>query len=142
MTKEWTEKQSLDMGKRIAEARESRGWSLAYVADRLGVSKGTVGHWETGIRAIKAGDLARLCNLLQISADQALFGRTMWPFQSIELEAVQQLEPEEIQQIEGAIKLVSAQMGVELSKPAATPDVLGGGSAGTERSRAGGKLAA
>jgi transcriptional regulator with XRE-family HTH domain len=48
------------MGKRITAARNAKGWSLQYVAARLGVSKATVGHWETGARAIKHGDLAAL----------------------------------------------------------------------------------
>lgn len=114
------------IGKRITAARQAKGWSLQYVADRLKVSKATVGHWETGARAIKHGDLAALCLLLQTSADMILFGRRQWPFKNITLEAVAALEAADVAQLEGAMRLMAAQAGIDLG---AAP--LGGAIAAT-----------
>ena len=36
----------------IAELRRRTGWSQDHVAERLGVTRGAVSHWETGRRSI------------------------------------------------------------------------------------------
>lgn len=128
MADEPTDEGSRERGERIKRARAARGLSLAVVAERMGVSKGTAGHWETGVRTIKADDLAKLCELLNTSADYILFGRQQWPFRTIDLDAVLRLERDEIAQLEGAIKLMSAQAGLELST-APAPRELGEGTA-------------
>ena len=88
------------------------------LADRLGVTKATVGHWETGARTIKLLDLRRVCSALEISSDFALFGERRWPFDRISYEAVRDLEPQDRNRLEGALLLTAAQIGLEIGKQA------------------------
>lgn len=113
--------EDLAIGRRIAAARAARGLSLQQVADKLDVSKATIGHWETGARAIKHGDLARLCKLLAVSADLVLFGERQWPFKSIPLERVACLDRSALDLLAGAMALAAAQLGIDLR-----PQQLGG----------------
>lgn len=102
------------LGDRLVEIRKTRGWSIDRVAKALSVSRATVGHWETGTRAIKSSDLARLCQVLQASADDLLFGARRWPFQHVSVEIVEALEPTEIAQLEGAMAAAADSLGIKL----------------------------
>lgn len=113
----------MELGKRIAEAREARGMSLQALAARLAISKATAGHWETGARSIKHHDLAMLCRALDVSADQLLFDQRIWPFASVDPAKVVGLEPEEIQQLQGALLLTSAHIGIDIAKQAEPTNV-------------------
>jgi transcriptional regulator with XRE-family HTH domain len=108
----WTPDNDLAFGARITQARKKKGLTLDQVATELDVSKGTVGHWETGSRSIKHHDLAALCSFLSISADELLFGSKRWPFEGIEFESIAQLEPNEIDKLEGAIVSTAHQYGL------------------------------
>lgn len=120
--KAWAEADHQAMGERIRHARDRRGFSLQAVADRLGVSKGTVGHWETGVRAIKHDDLARLCALLQISADEVLFGTRRWPFNGINFDLVNDLDQKELGMLEGAMLQLASSIGFAI-RPEAPPRI-------------------
>lgn len=120
ITLDWTAQHDADMGRRIASARELKGISLAALARHLNVSKATVGFWETGARTIKHHDLARLCSALEVSADELMFGKRIWPFDGIDAEKIAQLEPEDVQKLQGALLAVAAQLAVDVaaSRPA------------------------
>lgn len=111
----WTHESDTALGERLTRARENRGLSLAQVGKELGVSKATVGHWETGSRSIKHHDLAHLCAFFSISADEILFGAKRWPFEGIEFESVAQLEPSEIEKLEGAIVSTAHHYGLVIN---------------------------
>lgn len=108
----WTPENDAALGERITHARKKKGWSLAQLGSELNVSKATVGHWETGSRNIKHNDLAALCSILSISADELLFDSKRWPFEGIEFESIAQLEPNEIDKLEGAIVSTAHQYGL------------------------------
>lgn len=56
------------MGQRIAELRKAMGWRPAELARRVGVSRMTVGQWESGvIKNIKNATFGRLALLLGCS---------------------------------------------------------------------------
>lgn len=112
---EWLDEADVAMGARITNAREARGISLQRLADHLQVSKATVGHWETGERTVKHHDLARLCVALGVSADQLLFGSTIWPFTGVDIAKVVQLEPGDIQQLQGGLLLTAGQIGLDIA---------------------------
>lgn len=135
MALEWDDDKSKQMGRRITAAREARGFSLQNVADRLGVSKGSVGHWETGVRAIKHDDLARLCDLLKASADEILFGKRQWPFASIDLDKVLRLEPQEISQLEGGAEVGWRAAGRRDCRPASRREPIGGSKSSAGRAQ-------
>lgn len=55
------------VGQRLRAARESKTLSLRDVGARLGISHGTVGHWETGQNPIDLDALRRLARLYETS---------------------------------------------------------------------------
>lgn len=107
-----------ELGSRLAAARHAKGWSLAVASQKLGVSKATLGFWETGERNIKHPEIASLCNLYEMSADELLFGVKRWPFQKIDFASVTGLEPRDLDRLEGGLLLVAAQLGVEINQVA------------------------
>ena len=57
----------MDMGDRIREKRRERGYTLKYIADKMGVSEATVQRWEAGnIKNMRHGRIAKLAQLLDI----------------------------------------------------------------------------
>lgn len=55
------------VGQRLRAAREDKSLSLRDVGARLGISHGTVGHWETGQNPVDLDDLRRLARLYETS---------------------------------------------------------------------------
>jgi len=129
---EWTREHDAQLGPRITEAREDKGVSMQILADRLGVAKATVGHWETGNRSIKHHDLACLCAALDVSADQLLLGRSIWPFAGIDPRKVARLEPEEVQQLQGALQLAAGQIGIDIGNTRSVVQEIPGKRTGTD----------
>lgn len=116
---EWDASQDKAVGRRLADARAAKGWSLEHVAKRIGVTRATIGHWETGARAIKHRDLAAICTVLGVSADEVLFGVRRWPFEKIDFGSVADLEPIELARLEGALLGLASQLGIEIKRAAA-----------------------
>lgn len=48
------------VGRRLQDARNRAGKSLDQAAEHLGMSRGAVGHWETGVNPVDIGKLRRL----------------------------------------------------------------------------------
>lgn len=115
---QWTQEQKDAFSDRIYKARNQKGFSQQSVADKLGVNKATISAWENGTRTIKHHDLAALCTLLSVSADELLFGLKRWPFEGVRFESIAQLEPSEIYKLEGALVSTAERYGfeIELSK--------------------------
>lgn len=111
---DWTATYAKPIGARIADARKARGWSIDQVGEKLGVSRGAIGHWETGKRAIKVHDLWSLCQVLGVSADKLLFGLERWPFELVSYEKVVELEPEDRNRLEGGLLMLASEMAVDL----------------------------
>lgn len=107
------------MGRRIADARAAKGLSTQGLATKMEISKGAVGHWETGKNAIRAPELGQLCQILGVSADELLFGVRRWPFSMIDFDAVAGLDQRERGLLEGAMLLAAAQIGLEIKQEAA-----------------------
>lgn len=62
------------LGETLRSERERRRMTQAQIADKLGVSKMTVSHWESGDRAMTAKRLLEYCRALGIAADD-IFGK-------------------------------------------------------------------
>lgn len=60
---------------KLRELREARGLSQRKVADKIGVTPGTVALWELGMRNLSMRNLIALADLLDCTIDQ-LLGRT------------------------------------------------------------------
>lgn len=52
------------LGAILRSRREQKDYSQEYIADRLGVSKNAVSHWELGKRSMYAETLKEYCQLL------------------------------------------------------------------------------
>lgn len=63
------------IGERLKELRKKIGYTQVTLADKLGVSKGTVAMWETDKRMPDFEKLNELCELLDVSLDY-LTGRS------------------------------------------------------------------
>lgn len=55
-----------DVGRRISELRESRGWTQEHLAERAGFSAKYVQHVEGGSANLTIRSLVRLANLLRV----------------------------------------------------------------------------
>jgi transcriptional regulator with XRE-family HTH domain len=130
----WPDEANRAFGARIREARDAKGYTQQMVADRVSVRKGSVSAWENGTRTLKHHDLAMLCQVLGVSADELLFGLKRWPFEGVKFESVAQLEPNEIAKLEGAMVSTASQYGYPLelvrsdAKQAALKQANGGNS--------------
>lgn len=62
----------LNTGDRIAQLREQRGLSQKELAERLEVSKSTVGHWESNIRRLQDEYILKLANFFGVTTDYLL----------------------------------------------------------------------
>lgn len=58
------------LGQALRQERKRRKWTLAEVAEKLGVSLSTVSCWEIGERTISASQWKRYCHLLGMSLDE------------------------------------------------------------------------
>ena len=56
-------------GETIKDIREHRGYTIQYVADRVGVSKTTVSRWEKEMMVPELRLAARLANVLKVDLE-------------------------------------------------------------------------
>jgi transcriptional regulator with XRE-family HTH domain len=63
------------LGQRIREAREGKRWSLAYLGERVDMSKSGLFAIEHGYSSPEAGTILRLCLTLGISPNKLLLGK-------------------------------------------------------------------
>lgn len=60
----------ITLGKWLEEKRNEKGYSLQYVADRLGCSKTAVHCWEKGKRSMYASTLRDYCDVLGVDLNE------------------------------------------------------------------------
>ena len=65
-------KEKNEIGKKIKNAREYKGYTQTGLGELLGNKKNTVSNWENGASLPTADVLGRLCTVLGISADELL----------------------------------------------------------------------
>ena len=56
----------IKLGDRIRDIRRKRGYTLEYMAKKLGVTKQCYDHYELGILKIKPKTWDKICDILQI----------------------------------------------------------------------------
>jgi transcriptional regulator with XRE-family HTH domain len=62
------------LARNVAAERVRRRWTQAELAEKLGVSRGTLGGWESGSRQIGVDWLLPLCDALAVSLVKLLDG--------------------------------------------------------------------
>lgn len=60
---------AMDIGKRIEELRIAEGWSQTELANKVGVSQGTVSQWESGARVPSGDCVVTLAQIFDTSSD-------------------------------------------------------------------------
>lgn len=68
--------QKVEMGKRLREAREKKGWTREKLAEESSLSVPFLADLELGNTGIRLDRFKMLCELLNTSADYVLFGNT------------------------------------------------------------------
>lgn len=64
-----------DFGNRVKESRLAGGWTQHQLAELSGLQESWISHFEVGRRRPSVGNLLKLCDALDVSAD-FLLGRT------------------------------------------------------------------
>lgn len=64
------------LGERLAEARIKAGLSQAEVAERMGTTQPAIAYWERGAQRLRSDVVARLSEILGVSADELLGTKT------------------------------------------------------------------
>lgn len=68
-------KQLIEIGKRLFECRKARGWTQAYVAEKVDVSVNTMSAIENGLQQFSLNNLLRFSELYETSTDYILRGQ-------------------------------------------------------------------
>lgn len=65
-----------ELGAGIQRLRRRKGWSQAVLARRLNVTRHRLGKWEQGIHAPSLEDLVALLEVLEVTFEELVLGRT------------------------------------------------------------------
>ena len=63
------------IGTRIRDARQERGWTQERLAEAVGVSRSAVAQWETGRAGQLTGHLSRIAEVLDVGIEHLTQGR-------------------------------------------------------------------
>ena len=92
-----------EMGLRIMVRRKSLRMTQEELADKLGVSAQMISNLELGKKAIRPENLARVCDVLGLSADFVLTGANTKTAVDAVAEKLVQLTAEELQMVSDMI---------------------------------------
>lgn len=92
-----------EMGLRIMVRRKSLRMTQEELADKLGVSAQMISNLELGKKAIRPENLARVCDVLGLSADFVLTGTNTKTAVDAVAEKLVQLTAEELQMVSNMI---------------------------------------
>ena len=65
-----------EMGERIAARRKALGMTQEQLAEMIDVATPTISYIETGTKAVRPENLAKICEVLHVSADYILLGHS------------------------------------------------------------------
>ena len=98
-----------EMGQRIMVRRKSLRMTQEELAERLGVSTQMISNLELGKKAIRPENLAKVCTVLELSADFILTGTNTKTAVDAIAEKLIQLTAEELQMVNGIIDYMNRQ---------------------------------
>ena len=96
-----------EMGRRIMVRRKSLRMTQEELADKLSVSAQMISNLELGKKAIRPENLARVCDVLGLSADFVLTGANTKTAVDAVAEKLIQLTAEELQMVSNMIDYMS-----------------------------------
>ena len=62
------------IGIRIRDVRQQRGWTQDHLASIVGVSRSAVAQWETGRSGQVTGNLTRIASCLEVGVEFLMYG--------------------------------------------------------------------
>ena len=98
-----------EMGKRIMVRRKSLRMTQEELAEKLGVSTQMISNLELGKKAIRPENLAKVCSVLELSADFILTGTNTKTAADAVAEKLIQLNAEELQMVNELIDYMNRQ---------------------------------
>lgn len=66
----------VQIGARIRDARQGKGWTQERLAESVGVSRSAVAQWETGRAGQLTSHLSRIAEVLDVGIEHLTHGRT------------------------------------------------------------------
>ena len=98
-----------DMGQRIMVRRKSLRMTQEELAEKLGVSTQMISNLELGKKAIRPDNLAKVCSVLELSADFILTGTNTKTAVDAVAEKLVQLTAEELQMVNEMIDYMNSK---------------------------------
>lgn len=98
-----------EMGQRIMVRRKSLRMTQEELAERLGVSTQMISNLELGKKAIRPDNLAKVCSVLELSADFILTGTNTKTAVDAVAEKLVQLTAEELQMVNEMIDYMNSK---------------------------------
>ncbi len=98
-----------EMGQRIMVRRKSLRMTQDELAEKLGVSTQMISNLELGKKAIRPENLAKVCSVLELSADFILTGTNTKTAVDAVAEKLIQLTAEELQMVNEMIDYMNRQ---------------------------------
>ena len=98
-----------EMGQRIMLRRKSLRMTQEELAEKLGVSTQMISNLELGKKAIRPENLAKVCSVLELSADFILTGTNTKTAVDAVAEKLIQLTAEELQMVNDMIDYMNRQ---------------------------------
>ena len=96
-----------DMGQRIMLRRKTLRMTQEELAEKLGVSTQMISNLELGKKAIRPENLAKLCSVLNLSADFVLTGTNTRTAVDSVAEKLSQLSEEELQLVSNLVNYMN-----------------------------------
>ena len=97
------------MGQRIMVRRKALRMTQEELAEKLGVSTQMISNLELGKKAIRPENLAKVCEVLKLSADFVLTGNNTKTAVDIVAEKLVQLTAEELQMVSDMIDYMNSK---------------------------------
>ncbi len=101
-----------EMGGRIMARRKVLKLTQEELAEKLGVSTQMISNLELGKKAIRPENLAKVCEVLQLSADFVLTGSNTGTMVDIISDKLVKLNPDELQMVNGIIDYMNDKKGL------------------------------
>lgn len=98
-----------DMGQRIMVRRKALRMTQEELSEKLGVSTQMISNLELGKKAIRPENLARVCDVLNLSADFVLTGTHTKTAVDTVAEKLTQLTEEELQMVNDMIDYMNSK---------------------------------
>ena len=98
-----------EMGQRIMVRRKSLRMTQEELAEKLGVSTQMISNLELGKKAIRPENLAKICSVLELSADFILTGTNTKTAVDAVAEKLIQLTAEELQMVNEMIDYMNSK---------------------------------